>query len=119
MAVAVLGAGVVLKLVAAAIEHADDFEEQSVVRAVRTRVFDRNVAIDAVIFADENQVNVLVDGGHPVGGNVDVAFEAGDMPVAGEGRDDEREAEQQREDEAKAALQNFTATGSRCAGSVM
>src|ERR1019366_7563144 len=86
MAVAALGAGVVLQLVAAAIEHAGDFEEQGVVRAVRARVFDGNVAINAVIFADENQVNVLVDGGHPVGSNVDVAFEAGNVPVASGGR---------------------------------
>src|ERR1019366_4050207 len=93
MAVAVLRAGVVLQRVAAAVEDAGDFEEQGVVGAARARVLDGNVAVDAVIFADENQINVLVDDGRPVGGNVDVAFEAGNVPVAGGGRDRQGKAE--------------------------
>ena len=67
---------------AAVIEDAGDFEEQRVVGAVRAGVLDRNVAIDAVKFADEDHVDVLVDGGHAVGRNVHVSLEAGNAPVA-------------------------------------
>ncbi len=92
MAIAVLGAGVVLQLVAVGVDDAGDLEEQRVVGTVRAGILDGNVAIDAVKFADEDHVDVLVDGGHPVGRDVHVRFEAGDVPVArgggeGEGRE--------------------------------
>src|SRR5438270_11890082 len=54
-------AGFILQLLTCGIGDSDDINQQCVIGATGTRIFDRNKAMDAMPFADENQGQALAD----------------------------------------------------------
>ena len=76
-------AGFVLQLLTRGVGDTDDIDQQRVVGAAGTRVFDRNKAMDAVPFADENQRQALMDSGRSIDTDVDGVTVVGYSPTLG------------------------------------
>ena len=97
VAIAVLRFRLILEMVAGAIGHTGDIKEQGVIGAVRTGILDGDVAIDAMVRADEDHVEVLGNVDDPILRDRDLGIEAGDVPVARGSGGNESKREKYRE----------------------
>jgi hypothetical protein len=98
-AIAVQRFRLILEMVAGAIGHTGDIKEQGVIGAVRTGILDGDVAMDAMVRADEDQVEALCNVDDPILRDRDLGVEAGDVPVARGSGGNENKREKYRESE--------------------
>ncbi len=86
---------------ALAIHNAGDLEEQGVVGTVRAGILDRNVAIDAVVFAVEDHVEMLGHLRRAVARDGHRGLEARNVPFAREcGRSESADGDEGEDPEA-------------------
>ena len=79
-------ARIVLQLASVFVGDAHDIEKERVVGSVRSGIFDRDGAVNAVPLTDESESDFFADQGGAIGGDGDGVLEIGDAPVADLGR---------------------------------
>src|ERR1022692_3861436 len=78
-------AGIVLQFLSIFVSDGDDIDEERVVRTVRSWIFDRDRAMNAMPLAGECERDLFADQRLAIRGDGDRVLEVGDAPVAGLG----------------------------------